>query len=212
MRTRLSKDLGSSESNKMTVVIDDDGEDRLVERAQRGDLSAYSELIRRYREQIYQTVYRLTRNHDDTDDLVQESFLRAFKELRRFRRRSGFYTWIYRIALNLSFNFLRKRKKEMGWQATSDRLSGPEKSALSNNPEAASLAGELRDRLDAAVDSLPRPYRSAFVLVVHQELTHGQAARVLGCSEKTVSWRMHTARKILQGKLRPFLKEGSDDM
>lgn len=191
--------------------MDDDGDDRLVERAQQGELDAFTELVRRYRERIYQTIFRLTRNHDDTDDLAQETFLRAFKQLRRFRRRSGFYTWIYRIALNLSFNLLNKRKKEAGGQGYQAGLARRENGPLSA-PEAASAAGELRSRLSAAVDSLARPYRSAFILVVHQGLTHGQAARVLGCSEKTVSWRMHKARKALQAELRPFLEEVNDEV
>jgi RNA polymerase sigma-70 factor (ECF subfamily) len=195
----------------MKAVIHDDGEERLVDRAQGGDLAAYTELVQRYRERIYQTIYRFTGNHDDTDDLAQETFLRAFKELRRFRRSSGFYTWIYRIALNLSFNFLKKRKKEMIGQQYALRVSGPEKATLSG-PEAASAAGELRERLAAAVDSLPRSFKSAFILVAYQGLTHGQAAGVLGCSENTVSWRMHKARKILQSELRPFFKEVTDEM
>ena len=132
--TCFSKDLGSSLSNKVKALMDDEGEGRLVRRAQGGDLAAYTELVRRYRERIYQTIFRFTRNHEDTDDLAQETFLRGFKELRRFRRRSGFYTWIYRIALNLSFDYLKKRKKEMDWQERSRRLaafkevtpSGPE--------------------------------------------------------------------------------------
>jgi RNA polymerase sigma-70 factor (ECF subfamily) len=191
--------------------MDDEGEDRLVERAQGGDLDAYAELIRRYRERIYRTIFRFTRNHEDTDDLAQETFLRAFKELRRFRRRSGFYTWVYRIALNLSFNHLKKRKKEVDGQKYFDPLPGLEKAAL-GSPEEASAAGELRDRLAAAVDSLPRRYHAAFHLVVFQGLTHGQAARILGCSENTVSWRMHKARRILRAELRPFLKEVTDEM
>ena len=195
----------------MKAVMDDDGDDRLVERAQRGDLAAYTELVRRYRERIYQTIFRLTRNHEDTDDLAQETFMRAFKELGRFRRRSGFYTWVYRIALNLSFNLLKRRKKEMGGQECQDRWSGRD-AGSDSSPEAASAAGELRDCLRAAVGSLPRPYRSAFILVVQQGLTHGQAARVLGCSEKTISWRMHKARKVLQAELRPFLGEVSDEV
>jgi RNA polymerase sigma-70 factor (ECF subfamily) len=195
----------------MKAVMDDEGEDRLVRRAQDGDLDAYTVLVRRYRERIYQTIFRFTRNHDDTDDLAQETFLRAFQQLRRFRRRSGFYTWIYRIALNLSFNHLKKRKKEMGRQEFASRVPGLEK-ATQADPEAISGARELRSRLVGAVDSLPLPFRSAFSLVVFQGLTHGQAARVLGCSENTVSWRMHKARKILQAELRPFLKETTGEM
>jgi RNA polymerase sigma-70 factor (ECF subfamily) len=195
----------------MKVVMDDDDEDRLMERAQAGDLSAYAELVIRYRERIYRTIYRFTRDHNDTDDLAQETFMRAFKELRRFRRRSGFYTWVYRIALNLSFNLLKKRKKEMIGQQSAARLSGAATAAHSG-PEEAVAAGELRVRIAAAVDSLPLPFRSAFILVIDQGLTHAQAARILGCSENTVSWRMHKARKILESELRPFFKEVSDEM
>ncbi len=207
----LSKDIRPSLSKGMKAVMDDDTDDRLVERAQGGDLDAYTELVRRYRGQIYQTIFRLTRNHDDTDDLAQETFMKAFKGLGRFRRKSGFYTWIYRIALNLSFDLLKKRKKETGWQTVQGGL-GDGNSRSVSVPEAASAAGEIRRCLSAAVDSLARPYRSAFILVVYQGLTHGQAARVLGCSEKTVSWRMHKARKVLQAELRPFLEEVSDEM
>jgi RNA polymerase sigma-70 factor (ECF subfamily) len=156
--------------------MDDEGEDRLVERAQGGDLDAYAELIRRYRERIYRTIFRFTRNHEDTDDLAQETFLRAFKELRRFRRRSGFYTWVYRIALNLSFNHLKKRKKEVDGQKYFDPLPGLEKAAL-GSPEEASAAGELRDRLAAAVDSLPRRYHAAFHLAVRKIPCPGECTR-----------------------------------
>ncbi len=195
----------------MKAVMDDDTEGLLVERAQGGDLAAYMVLVQRYQERIHKTIYRLTRSRDDTDDLAQETFLRAFKELRRFRRRSGFYTWIYRVALNLSFNHLKKRKREMSWQEYADRpLDWGRRTVWS--PEAASSAGELQERLAEAVDSLPKPYRSAFILVASQGLTHSQAARVLGCSEKTVSWRMHKARKMLQAGLLPLFKEVSDEM
>ena len=209
--TCFSKDLGSSLSNKVKALMDDEGEGRLVRQAQGGDLAAYTELVRRYRERIYQTIFRFTRNHEDTDDLAQETFLRAFKELRRFRRRSGFYTWIYRIALNLSFNYLKKRKKEMDWQERSRRLAAF-KEGTPPGPESASASRELGGLLVDAVDSLPRAYNAAFSLVAFQGLSHRQAARVLGCSENTVSWRMHKARKFLQAKLRPFLKESTDEM
>lgn len=191
--------------------MDDEGEKRLVERAQGGDLGACTELIRCYRERIYRTIFRFTRNQDDTDDLAQETFLRAFRQLRRFRRKAGFYTWIYRIALNVSFNHLKKRKKEMEWQEYSGRSPGPEKATF-DGPEAASAAGELRDRLLAAIDSLPRPYKATFILVAFQGLSHRQAARVLGCSENTVSWRMHKARLMLRAELSPFLKEAGHEM
>ena len=82
----------------------------LVRRAQRGDLAAYDELIRRYQERIYATVYHMTSNHEDANDLAQDAFIKAFQALKSFKGGSSFYTWIYRIAVNKTINFLKQRK------------------------------------------------------------------------------------------------------
>jgi len=193
-------------SNTMTSFMDDWTDEKLVDQAKKGDLEAYSELIRRYRERIYQTIYRFTQNHGDSDDLAQETFLQGFRALRHFRQKSGFYTWIFRIAVNQTLNFLKRKKKEMGKEQLEENLLDHQQHPFSS-PESASLRKELGERLNEALDSLALPYKSSFVLVVFQGMTHGEAARVLGCSENTVSWRMHKARKMLQAKLRPYLDE-----
>jgi len=195
----------------MKAVMDDVEEEKLVELAGRGDLDAYTELIRRYRERIYRTIHRFTRSHDDTDDLAQETFLRAFRNLRSFGRRSGFYTWIYRIAVNQCLNFLKKKAKEPRREEFADRLIDGRRQAF-GSPESAMAAGEFQERLTAAIDSLPLPYRACFTLVVFQGMNHRRAAAVLGCSEKTVSWRMHKARKMLQVRLSPYLGEVSNEL
>ncbi|MEW5901322.1 MAG: sigma-70 family RNA polymerase sigma factor [Acidobacteriota bacterium] len=187
--------------------MSDESDEILVDRARRGDDQAYAELICRYRERIYHTIFRFTRNHHDTDDLAQETFWRAYRKLSRFRRESGFYTWIFRIAVNQSLNFLKKKKAEMNRAAWSDGFSGDGRASLPG-PDAVSETAELRERLEEAIDSLTPAYKTAWNLVVFQEMTHGQAARVLRCSEKTISWRMHKARKLIQARLRPFLERG----
>jgi RNA polymerase sigma-70 factor (ECF subfamily) len=191
--------------NVLMTSISDDG---LVDRAKQGDLDAYSELVRRHRERLYRTIFRFTRDHGDTDDLAQETFLQAYREIDRFRENSGFYTWLYRIAVNLSLNFLKRKKREMGRREFDER-SVADRQAPGFSPEAVSLSRELHDRVNDAVDSLPLPYKTSFILVVYEGMSHGQAARVLGCSENTVSWRLHKARKMLQAKLRPVLGEVS---
>lgn len=184
-------------------------EGELVERAQAGDLEAYAELVRRHRETIYRTIYRYTKNHNDADDLAQETFLRAFRGLKHFKRKAGFATWLFRIAVNQSLNFLKKRKREEKMETLREEMTG-----AVNTPSLDSMTGfkELKERLEAAIDSLPLPYRSTFILVVLEGMSHGQAARVLGCSENTVSWRVHKARKMLQAELGPFLGEVDDAM
>src|SRR5436305_11636301 len=86
-------------------------ETELVRRARRGDLTAYDELVRRYQERIYATVYHMTANHEDANDLAQESFIKAFRALKSFKGDSSFFTWVYRIAINKTINFLKQRKK-----------------------------------------------------------------------------------------------------
>jgi RNA polymerase sigma-70 factor (ECF subfamily) len=195
-------------SNWVSGVINDVSDEGLVGRAKQGDLEAYSELVRRHRERVYRTVLRFTRDHGDADDLAQETFLRAFREIRRFREKAGFSTWLYRIAVNLSLNHLKREKREMGRQefveSFADRQPAP-----GFSPESAFRSAEFQARLNDAVDSLPPAYKTSFVLVVYEGMSHGQAARILGCSENTVSWRLHKARKMLQAKLLPILGEVS---
>ena len=186
--------------------MNDASDEQLVQQAKKGDTQAYAELVRRYRERIYQTIYRFTRNHSDTDDLAQETFLHAFRSLGQFRKRSGFYTWIYRIAVNLSLNFLKKTRKEKGREDFEERWLGREGPPVSSS-ESFFAYQELREKLNEAIDSLPASYRASFVLIVFQGMTHGQAARILRCSENTVSWRMHKARRMLQAKLSSYLDE-----
>lgn len=198
-------------SNRMKPLNNDATDEALVEKARNGDLDAYDRLVCRYRERIYQTIFRFTRSHSDTDDLVQDAFLRAFQELKRFRQMSGFYTWLYRIAVNLSLNFIKRRKKEMAREPYDDRRIEPGRPAVSS-PESASLASELSDRINEAVEALPLHYRSSFVLVALEGMSHAEVAKVLRCAEKTVSWRLHKTRKILQAKLQPYLEEMPDDV
>jgi RNA polymerase sigma-70 factor, ECF subfamily len=181
----------------------DQPDDALVEAAKRGDLDAYGELVRRVQERIYATIFGMTRNHEDADDLVQETFMSAYRSLAGFGGRSSFYTWAYRIAVNLTLNHLKRRRREKGRESLDENAAVP--GSDGPTPEGDSLRAELRGKLDEAIAALPAIYRAAFNLVALQGLPHGQAAEILGCSENTVSWRMHKARKMLQERLGAYL-------
>jgi RNA polymerase sigma-70 factor (ECF subfamily) len=147
-------------------------------------------------------------NPADADDLAQEVFLTAWRAIGSFRSGSSFYTWLYRIAVNASLTFLKRRGREKNRAPFDENLavaaSGrPPASA----PEGSSAASELTARIDEAIAALPAHFRASFALVVDQGLSHADAARVLGCSENTVSWRMHKARKLLQARVKPYLEE-----
>jgi RNA polymerase sigma-70 factor, ECF subfamily len=188
-------------------------EDALVAQAKSGRMEAYTELVRRVQVKIYNTIFGMTRNHEDADDLTQDTFMYAYKALGHFKEQSSFYTWVYRIAVNLSLNHLKKKGREKGREDFEDNFAVLEKeeyAALS--PEGDSLKREFREKLDQAVKSLAPAYKAAFTLVVLQEMPHGRAAEILGVSENTVSWRMFKARKMLQEKLKPYLDEANHEM
>ncbi len=188
--------------------MDERPESGLVEEAARGGREAFAELVRRHERRVYGVVRRMAGDPADADDLAQEVFLTAWKAIGSFRGGSSFYTWLYRIAVNASLTHLKKKGRE-GHRAAFDEnalAEGPAGGAP-EDPAGSSETVELRRRVDEAVGRLPGHFRAAFALVVDQGLSHADAARALGCSENTVSWRMHKARKILREGLRPYLEE-----
>jgi RNA polymerase sigma-70 factor, ECF subfamily len=180
----------------------------LVGEARRGDREAFAELVRRHERRVYGLVFRMVRDHSDADDLAQEVFLTAFKSIAAFRQGASFSTWVYRIAVNLSLTFLKRKRREKGRaEFREDLVVGGTERGLSASPEDRSTMNELKSRIDEAVDALPGHFRASFLLVAAEGLSHAEAAEVLGCSENTVSWRMHKARKLLRARLSPFLGE-----
>ena len=194
--------------------MDESSDEQLVERAQGGRMDAFAELAQRYQQRIYHTIFGFTKNHLDADDLTQETFMAAFKSLDGFRGQSSFFTWIYRIAVNRTLNHLKKHRREKDREELTDNIQpAEERGPASRSPELNSLAGELRQKIEEAIEALPLLYRAPVQLVLFQGLSHGQAARLLRCSENTVSWRMFKARKMMQDRMRPYLKvEESHEM
>ena len=186
--------------------MDDRTDEQLVSQARQGDREAFIALVRDCQERVFNTIVSFTRNAQDADDLMQETFLRAYKNLGEFRGQSSFFTWVYRIAVNMTLNHLKKKNLDKGRESLDDNTVLRQDDPAWPSPEAASLRRELRRKMKEAIDGLPLIYRAAFILVVDQGLSHDQAARVLDCSPNTVSWRMHRARKMLQEELGPYLE------
>lgn len=186
----------------------DEPEDRqLVSEAKAGNLEAFGLLVERYQSRLYQLVRRFIRSHEDADDLIQETWMQTFRALPSFREEADFYTWVYRIALNLTINFLRKEKKEKQkesfeeWKRRQRERVGNKLIASEESPD----LFELREKIEEAIQALPLPYRSTLILVTQEGLNYRQAAEILGCSENTIAWRMFKARQWLQKKLQPYL-------
>jgi len=183
----------------------------LVKRARKGDLTAYDELVRRYQERIYATVYHMTANHEDANDLAQEAFIKAFQALKSFKGGSSFYTWVYRIAVNKTINFLKQRRNK--GQMSLDDLDfnaehDPDFVALVSEKTPRREVGltELQEKLNAAMQRLSEPHRLAVTLHDVQGLSHEEIAKIMDCNVGTVRSRLFYARQQLQAYLSDYLK------
>lgn len=196
------------EADPAAVALEAD----LVRSARRGDLKAYDELVRRYQERIYATIYHMTSNHEDANDLAQDSFLKAFQALGSFKGGSTFYTWLYRIAVNKTINFLKQRKKrqhmslnDLDFNAEHD----PDLVALISEKTPFRDAGlsELQKTLNEALLRLSEPHRLVVVLHDVQGQSHEEIAEIVGCNIGTVRSRLFYARQQLQGYLSEYAKK-----
>jgi len=186
-------------------------ESDLVRAAAVGDLEAYDELIQRYQERIYATIYHMTSNHEDANDLAQETFIKAFNSLKSFRGGSSFYTWVYRIAVNKTINFLKQRKNRyhMSLNDLDAHVEGdPDLVALvsEDTPHRHAKLSELQEKLNEALQKLSEEHRLAVVLHDVQGLPHDEIAKLMNCNVGTVRSRLFYARQQLQGLLADYLK------
>ncbi len=165
-----------------------DDEQDWIKRSLRGDSEAFESLVRRYQRMIYSLAYRMTGSASEAEDLTQETFIRAHGDLVRFRSEAKFSSWLYRIAMNLCLNW-RKR------MALRDAVYNEWQGRLAQNEEG---KDERDERINEALRMLHAKQRAAIVLTVYDGLSHAEAARVLGCSETTVSWRVFAARAKLK--------------
>jgi len=183
----------------------------LVRRAQLGDLRAYDELVQRYQERIYATVYHMTSNHEDANDLAQDSFIKAYQALKSFKGGSSFYTWLYRIAVNKTINFLKQRKNRTHMSLNDldfNTENNPDLVALisENTPRRDAGLKELQEKLNAALLKLSEPHRLVVVLHDVQGQSHEEIAEIMDCNIGTVRSRLFYARQQLQSLLTDYLK------
>ena len=160
-----------------------------------GQEKAFNLLVERYKERIYYLALRMVRNHQDALDLSQEAFLKAYKNLRSFKGKSTFYTWLYRIACNTCLNFI-KREKFRSFLSFGD-LRKPF-SRPQDSPDFSYERDQLSQAIDKAISKLPPKQRMAFVLHHYEGLTHQEIAKLLGKSEGTIKANYFQAIKKLK--------------
>jgi RNA polymerase sigma-70 factor (ECF subfamily) len=191
-------------------------ETTLVAQSREGDTAAFGELVRRYEGKIFRLAQHVTQNREDAEDVLQETFMKAYEHLDQFQGNSKFYTWIVRIAVNQALMKLRRRKtdKSVSLDETIDTGEDTmvrEIAAWDEDPEQRFSRDELGGILDTAVQSLEPPYRSVFTLRDIDELSTEETAEALGLSVPAVKSRLLRARLQLREKLTRFFKRKGDD-
>ncbi len=209
---------GCYHGNALMPVSSQAGVDEsvLVAQAREGDTQAFGELVRRYESKIFRLAQHITQNREDAEDVLQETFLKAYEHLNQFQGQSKFYTWIVRIAVNQALMKLRRRKtdKSVSLDETIDTGEDTivrEIAAWDEDPEQRFSRDEIGQILDSAIQSLEPPYRSVFVLRDVEDLSTEETAEALGLSVPAVKSRLLRARLQLREKLtRQFKRKGDD--
>jgi RNA polymerase sigma-70 factor, ECF subfamily len=192
-----------------TLAQSDVSELDLVKRCQAGETQAFDELVTRYRTRVFGMIYNMVHSEQDAWDLAQDSFVKAWKSIGRFRGHSSFYTWIYRIVMNVTIDWLRKKRVKGGGAEFDDAIqltevdpasqTVPKKEAL---PHEVMERGEIRGRIEKAIAQLSPEQRAAILMKEIEGMQYHEIAEALGCSIGTVMSRLFYARKKLQNLLR----------
>ena len=183
-------------------------DEELVALCQQGQRECFEVLVRRYMEKAFHIAANFTRDTETAKDLSQEAFLRAYSNIRQFDGRSSFYTWFYRIVVNLCLDHAR-RSARVGWEsldALSEESGAQQQFAdATYQPDQEAIAGEAKRRAKEALEAMPKKQRTAFLLRNHQGLPIADIAKVMKTTEGTVRVYLHRAVAALRQSLLEFV-------
>jgi RNA polymerase sigma-70 factor (ECF subfamily) len=187
----------------------------LVQRVQNGDMRAFEALVNKYQRKVGRLLSRMVRDPDDIEDIVQDSFIKAYKALNNFRGESAFYTWLYRIAINTAKNFLvASNRRPIALREGNDEESETfdDSDTLSDmaTPESVYSSRQIAATVNKAVEDLPEELKNAIVLREIEGLSYEEIAEVMGCPIGTVRSRIFRAREAISERLKPLLDRSGD--
>ena len=183
----------------------------LVKASQRGDMSAFEELVARHRDKIYARAFSMVRHEEDATDLSQEAWVKGWQRLKQFQGEASFLTWMTRIVINLCLDRLRKQKRQRAesLDQLEEESGGVERQmpVVTSNPTERLERGELRQKIDAALALLSVEHRTVLILHEFQEMEYKEIAKTVGCSIGTVMSRLFYARRKMATLLAGLRKE-----
>jgi len=186
-------------------------EKKLIEKAKEGNKAALAQLVQKYSDRIYNLALRILRNHEDAEDILQETFLTVIEKLHTFDGRSSFFTWIYRIATNASL--MKLRKKKVVFQQLNDNpdFQDSVESRVfidwSQDPSITIYDQEVKKKIDEAINKLPDIYRSVFILRDIEGLSIKETSDIMSITEENVKIRLRRARQFLRDYLSDYFEE-----
>ncbi|MEM7673473.1 MAG: sigma-70 family RNA polymerase sigma factor [Verrucomicrobiota bacterium] len=188
-----------------------DADSALVSRVQEGDVSAFDILVARHRERLFSIIYNLTSNREDASDLTQDAFIKAFRSIQRFKGKSSFYTWLYRIAINTTYTYLKRNRlrRFFSLENAQDEMSNSEiveTLTAKSKTDKPTMIAELQEKLNDAMQTLSLNHRAVVTLFEIEGMSHSEIAEVMNCSVGTVRSRLHYAKQELQSVLKEYLQ------
>ena len=172
--------------------MDDYSDIELIELAVDGDERAFETLIQRHYLQVYQLSYRWCRNREDAEEITQEVFIKLTNKLKTFKHKSSFRTWLIRVTINTAKDYSKKNSTRKLYEYAY------ENEKIADDPGSLKEDTDEAEQLYLLIDKLPDKQKAALMLVMAEGLNHGEAAKVMKCREKTISWRIHQARNRLK--------------
>jgi len=184
----------------------------LVRKFKQGDRHSFEVLVSRYKRKLYSAVYRMTRNHQVTDEMLQETFLKLYFSIDKYDESYNFYPWLHRIAINTTINYLKKEKKRRGDHSLeADMEEKYLQPVKRNNPFDPEVAFQRKERDIKILDALQQvspTYRAALILRVFEGFSYKEIAKALQCSVGTVMSRLNRARNQLKDLLKDYIFDG----
>lgn len=210
MTTTSSVSKTFAAAKDLATQTDRDLDWAIVQRVQEGNVGAFDQLVQKYREHIFSVIYNLTSNREDASDLTQETFIKAFRAIGRFKGKSAFFTWLYRIAINTTMTFLKKRgrRRYINYETINEEASAAEiveKLTAKQRSEKGALVQELQEKLNESLQKLSPKHRTVVILHEIEGLEHAEIAEITKTSVGTVRSRLHYAKQQLQSYLRDYI-------